>query len=241
MNVREVIAKFLRSRGYALIRDPQKKFFEMHRFDVVLDVGANTGQYGIEVRKECQYKNRIVSFEPMSAAYAQLAKNAARDKGWTTVPCGLGNIDEKQQINIAGNSASSSLYDMLPAHSDIAPVSAYVSSETVQIRKLDAIFDQYCQPGEKVLLKIDTQGYEVEVLKGATESLKHVSALQLELSLSPLYAGAPLMEDVMFLVREQGFVPYWFLHGFKNPQTLQLMQMDGLFIRPGDRDSKKHS
>ena len=78
---------------------------------------------------------------------------------------------------------------------------------------------------------MDTQGFELEVLLGATESLQKIAALQLEISLLPLYEGAPLIEDIVSHVRAAGFVPFWFLPGFWNPKTHQQLQLDGLFVR----------
>jgi FkbM family methyltransferase len=232
MNIREIIAGFLRRRGYSLDRYPIRKFLELHDFDVVMDVGANTGQYGIELRRECRFKKRIVSFEPMADAFAELSAKSRSDSLWTAVHSGLGRETSSATINVAGNSASSSLLDMLQLHSESAPSTAYVTTERIQIHRLDEIFSTYCLPDEKVLLKIDTQGYEMQVLEGAKETLPKITALQLEMSLNPLYAGAPLFEDLLMLVRKEGFVPYWFIHGFKSPHTLQLLQMDGMFVRP---------
>lgn len=232
MTLRDRFVEFLNQRGYCITRFPVRQFFDMHQFDTIFDVGANVGQYGLELRKKFGFKKQIVSFEPTAAAFSKLSNRASPDDLWTALHCGLGSTAGSQTINLAGNSASSSLFSMLPAHSDAAPGSAYVATETIEIKRLDDVFSQYASPDKTVLLKIDTQGYEGEVLAGAANSLNHIAALQLELSLLPLYEGAPLLEDIVAHVRDAGFVPYWFTHGFRNCQTTQLLQMDGFFTRP---------
>ena len=231
MKWREIVRRALQAKGYALVRQPMKQFFQDNNFDVVFDVGGNVGQFGGVLRKEMGYKKKIVSFEPMATAFEKLNRRANADPNWTAWHCGLGNSSGSNTINVAGNSASSSLYDMLPRHSNAAPSSVMVDQEAIDVKRLDDIFNEIAQPSDKILLKIDTQGYEAEVLAGAAESLKHITALQLELSLSPLYDGAPLLEDLIAQARQHGFTPYWFLHGFRDPKTLQLLQIDGLFVR----------
>lgn len=231
MTLRSFLQQSLLKRGYSLTRNPVHRFFDSHNFDVILDVGANRGQYATQLRKDFGFRNRIVSFEPMKTAFDQLCNQMGNDSRWTGHHCGLGRESGTQTINIAGNSASSSMFEMLSSHTDVLPGSAYVSTEEIDVRKLDDEFDSLVAKDEKVLLKIDTQGFEMEVLLGAARSLANVSALQLELSLSPLYKEAPLFEEVIAHVRSLGFVPYWFTQGFWNFKTHQLLQMDGFFIR----------
>jgi len=231
INFRTRIRRFMERRGYTYGRNPMRRFFLDHDFDTVLDVGANRGQYATELREYWSYENKIVSFEPMSQAYSMLCEQMQGDDRWQGKNWALGESKTEQTINIAGNSASSSLLGMTKAHTDVLPHSEYVGKETIEVRALDDEFADLVPQGDKVLLKVDTQGYELEVLKGATQSLKHIAALQLEISLSPLYDGAPLVEDVVGHARQAGFVPYWFLPGFWNTKTHQQLQIEGLFVR----------
>ena len=126
MSIKSAIKSALERRGYTFGRHPMNRFFRDHDFDVVLDVGANRGQYASELRKKFSYTNRIVSFEPMKKAFELLTRKMGDDPSWVGKNWALGAESGEQVINIAGNSASSSLLGMLPAHSDVVPGSAYV-------------------------------------------------------------------------------------------------------------------
>lgn len=231
VNLKETIVRFLNRRGYQIVRFPMKQFLSMTQPEVVLDVGANTGQFATDLREEYRYTNKIISFEPLSVAFESVKHKAAQDPQWTAINSALGSKTEIATINIAGNSASSSLLDMLPKHSSAAPHTATVSTESVDVKRLDDIFEDLVKDNERVLLKIDTQGFEIEVLKGAENTLKHISGVIIEMNLSELYAGAPMAEEVISHLRRTGFVPYWFSHGFRDRRSQQLLQIDGYFIR----------
>lgn len=201
-----------------------------HGIDVVFDVGANEGHFARELR-ESGYRGRIVSFEPLSSAYAVLERAAARDALWLTEKAALGDASRDDELMISGNGESSSLLNMLPRHEQAAPSSAYVGTETVHVTTLDSRFQQYVAPNDTVLLKIDAQGYERRVLDGAAQSLPRIRGVQVELSLVPLYEGdTPLAEMISYLY-ERGFVLASFEPVFCDPRSGQLLQVDGLFFR----------
>jgi FkbM family methyltransferase len=227
---RAILQSILRRFGYELVRYPIVHFLDRFGIDVVLDVGANTGQYGRELRR-LGYRGRIVSFEPLRAAFEELERNAMGDPAWSTVRLAMGSADTEATLHVSGKSASSSLLDMLPRHTEVAPETAYVAEERVDVRCLDHVIDTYCSRSDRVLLKIDTQGFESEVLAGARESLNWIAGVQMELSMVPLYLSEKLVEDLIASVRAHGLVPYWLNHGFKDPSSQQLLQVDGLFFR----------
>ncbi len=233
MNPKQHILRFLRRRGYELTRFPIKQFMNQYRFDVVIDVGANVGQFACELRDEVGYSGRIVSFEPLSSAFAILNRKVERDPEWHAINVALGSEAGRSTIHVTGNSASSSLLEMLPKHVEAAPHAAVVSTESVEVRRMDDLFGEIVHDDERALLKIDAQGFELEVLKGASRSLERISGILIELNLGALYAGAPLAEEVMAQLRQSGFEPFWFVPGFRDPRTQQLLQMDGYFVRSG--------
>ena len=201
-----------------------------NRVDLVLDVGANAGQYGRGLR-DAGYRGRIVSFEPLREAYAKLEREAKGDPFWETRNFALGDVDSSAEINISANSYSSSLLEMLPRHLQSAPVSRYTGRESIAVHKLDTVIDTISVGSEAIFLKVDTQGYEKRVLVGASLSLNRIVGAQLELSLVPLYQGDALLGEMLKLMEESGFVLMSLEPEFFDPDTGQLLQVDGVFFR----------
>ncbi len=198
---------------------------------VVLDVGANTGQYGRMLRG-IGYRGRIISFEPLASAYRKLAVEAGADGNWLVAPrAALGSAKGSIEINVARNSVSSSVLPMHEAHLSAAPESRYLAKETVALERLDGLLPTIFSGTGPIFLKMDTQGYEEEVLKGATGILSRVVAIQMEISLIPLYQGAPTFIHLVSAMRDFGFELFQVIPGFRNVATGQLLQLDGIFVR----------
>ena len=198
--------------------------------DLVFDVGANAGQYAASLR-EGGYGGRIVSFEPLTSAFARLEASAKADPLWEVVNIGMGDRDERATINIAGNSQSSSLLDMLPAHVKSAPVSAYVGKEEITVSRLDSVFPRYHRQGDRTFLKLDTQGYERKILEGASRSLKDILGIQLEMSIVPLYSNEMPYLEMLGYLAGMGFTLVSVEPGHSDPVSGRMLQMDGIFFR----------
>jgi len=240
MDLRRQIKIFLRkAAGYDIVRfTPEfhplarrKKILASFNIDTMLDIGANTGQYALQLRKEIGYVNKIISFEPLSAAFDVLKTNAKSDPNWQVFNFALGDTEEKKEINIAENSYSSSMLDMLPSHLESAPTSRYIGKETITVKKLDYLFSDICKQNANVYMKIDTQGFEYKVLNGAEKSLSQIDIIQIEMSLVPLYQGEILFDEMLNLMNEKGYNLIAIEPGFANPETGQLLQVDGIFRR----------
>ncbi|MCG6872228.1 MAG: FkbM family methyltransferase [Gammaproteobacteria bacterium] len=206
------------------------KLMSHHGIDLLLDVGANAGQYGDNIRAS-GYAGRIVSFEPVALAFAALARRAAGDDKWRVENCALGDRPGRQPIHVAANSFSSSFLDMLPEHLNRAPDSAYQGAEEVDVRTLDAVFPGGFPEAARVFLKIDTQGFERKVLEGARSSLESITGVQLEMSLLPLYRGETLFPEMLAYMGERGFSLQLIEPGFSDRRTGRLLQLDGIFFR----------
>jgi len=199
--------------------------------DVVLDIGANTGQFSSELRS-IGYGGRMVSFEPLPDAYKKLAEQASQDSLWDVHPQGaIGDIDGEIEINVAGNSVSSSVLPMLKKHSDAANDSAYVGKINVPISRLDTVANHHLSGTEEFFIKIDTQGFEWQVLDGAPETLAKAQGVLCELSLVPLYEGQRLWKEVMERLQTEGFTLWAVQKGFTEPSTGQTLQIDAIFYR----------
>lgn len=224
--VRNVPPSAVQVAGMELVSSLRK--FEI---DLVLDVGANKGQFASEIR-HCGYVGRIVSFEPLSQAHGELLQSNAGDPKWDAYPrCALGDHDGEVEINIAGNSYSSSILPMLEAHRSAAPESAYEGKEIVPIKTLDAVERQYLKDARAPFLKIDTQGFEWQVLDGARDTLPHIKGILVELSLVPLYGGQHLWREVIDRLEAEGFTLWAFKPVFSDQSQGRTLQVDGVFYR----------
>jgi len=206
------------------------KLLQVSETDLVLDVGANTGQFASELRS-IGYGGRIVSFEPVASVFEELCRNASGDSHWDTINCALGDSNCNMEINLAGNSYSSSILDMLPSHVESAPESAYKGKEQIDVKTLDTLFGDIGAEGRKIWLKIDTQGFEKRVLDGAARSLEFINALQLEMSLVPLYDGELLYTGMIELLDSKGYELVAIEPGFSDAASGRLLQFDGIFFR----------
>jgi FkbM family methyltransferase len=197
---------------------------------LIFDVGANIGQYACQIR-ELGYSGRIVSFEPLSDAYCTLVTRTNDDPNWSADNIALGDFDGKTEINISQRSASSSILDMLPVHVAMAPGTSYVDKEEIAVRKIDSIIDTHYRPGDRLLLKIDAQGYEKAVIDGAIASTDRILGVQMELSLVPLYSGETLLTEMLEHMARLGYTLMALEPGFSDPSTGQLVQVDCVFFR----------
>lgn len=237
---REVIRGILRNvlglevRRLKSISTPEAQMAaSLRKFDIdlVLDVGANTGQFASDLRY-CGYTGRIVSFEPLSQAHAGLMRNSAGDPLWEASPrCALGDQEGEIEINIAGNSESSSILPMLELHRSSAPEAIYQGKEVAPIKTLDVVAGQYLKDARAPFLKIDTQGFEWQVLDGARDTLPHIKGISVELSFVPLYEGQCLWREVIDRLEAAGFTLWSFKPAFTDFSQGRTLQVDGIFYR----------
>ncbi len=198
---------------------------------LVLDVGANTGQFARRLRRG-GYKGRIVCFEPVAETFRRLEQRMRGDAGVTAVQAALGAVAGEASIHLAADPETASMLASSPRLLDAAPGSRNVGTQAVRVETLDGVLSRWQQPGDRIFLKVDTQGYEQAVLDGARASLPGIDMVQLELSLVPLYEGAPSLRSMLARMEALGFEPAWFEPVFTDPSTGQLLQVDVAFLRP---------
>ena len=183
-----------------------------HRIDFVLDVGAHEGGFGQQLRR-CGYRGRILSFEPISELHAKLASAASGDRAWTVAPpLALGATSGAAPINVHDESSISSFLalERMP-YADAAPTQITPRrQETVRVVRLDDIYDEFVPSAATTLLKLDVQGFEDRVLAGAIKSLEKITAILVEVSLVPLYAGQKSYLELLGELRARGFHAVYF-------------------------------
>lgn len=196
--------------------------------DLLLDVGANEGQYATNMRR-AGYRGEIVSFEPNPAAFATLARLAATDDRWTALNCAVGSEAGRLTLNIAQNSVSSSLLPIGDASLAAAPEARYV--DTVEVEVITLAETIRAHAGRAMMLKIDVQGFEPQVLEGCGSELGAIAVLEAEMAMAQTYEGQLPFEQVDASIRERGFRRVGFDYGFWNRQTGELLELDGIYVR----------
>jgi FkbM family methyltransferase len=184
------------------------RLFELLRIDCVLDVGANLGQYREFIRNEVGFQGLIISFEPIPSHVRTLLERAKSDKNWVVEGCALGNSTGEASFNVMTNTQFSSF--LTPDHSavDLFEAENQISQRvTVPVKRLDDVFPDIerrfnCK---NAYLKLDTQGYDLEVLKGARHTLSKVLALQTEASVKPIYKEMPDYVAAISMLEGLGF------------------------------------
>ncbi len=211
--------------GGTLIKYLIKKYDIKH----VVDVGANVGQYGNFI-KSIDFHGRIDSFEPIEKCFLKLKEEASKHDNWFVHHSALGDFEGSSQINISNNFESSSILktvDQIPMFEDL--ISANIS-ETINVTTLDVIMKNKLNYGN-AYLKIDTQGFELQVLKGAINNLAKFSCIEVETSFTSVYKGGSKVEEIIGLLNNHGFRPYNLSKGMQNPKTGQLFEMDIYFVK----------
>lgn len=199
--------KILRKAGFEIQRTPSAlNFLTSRGVDLVLDVGANRGQYARGLRS-LGYKGAIHSFEPIKAEFDMLAARAAGDSLWQLSHCAVGATAGTATLNVSENSVFSSIHSLSPLGVSFSRKAAVVRQETVPMVTLDSHVQTDAQA---IFLKIDTQGYERAVLAGAPILLNRCVGLQLELPVEHLYEGVWSFNEAMEFVDSLGFTPAQF-------------------------------
>jgi len=233
--------KLLRPLGLRLSRSPgpadrrRARLMQRYGIDTVIDIGANTGQYATLLR-DCGYTGKIQSYEPLPSAFSQLRSRAASDPLWTPVNQAVGEKAETVIMHVAANSVSSSILSVGELHRQAAPDSGSVAEIMVQSTTLDAILTPLA--GSSIMVKADTQGFELPILKRAGNLLSSVRLIEIEMSLVELYQGQALFREVDGFLLARRFELKSIEEGFFDVATGELLQIDAIY---GDTSRSSHS
>ncbi|HEU4974008.1 MAG TPA: FkbM family methyltransferase [Baekduia sp.] len=207
-----------------------------YRVGCVLDVGANRGQYGLALRR-AGYTGHIVSFEPVADVFAELQATAAADGRWTAYPYALGREDGTTTINVVPGTLSSVLTPTRFGRKRYAQLREATTSE-VELHRLETIFDDVLPgPADEVrpYLKLDTQGYDLEVFAGLGDRVQDVVAMQAEVSLLQIYEGMPDMAEAVAAYREAGFDITALYPVSRQSATARVLEFDCVMVRASSR------
>jgi FkbM family methyltransferase len=240
--VKDSVLKVSRSFGYDIVplREMKERDFALHlrellarlEIDCVLDVGANVGQYRDFLRDRVLYDGTIVSFEPLSRHVEALRERSRSDRNWHVEGYALGSKEGSLQINVMVSDQFSSFLE--PDHDrvgDYAGLNVADHTETVAVRTLDGVLPalQERLGFKRPYLKIDTQGFDIEVLRGAAASLPAMRALQTEASVRGIYKGMPRYTEIIRYLDERDF-DITGLYPISRDKSLRLVEFDCVMI-----------
>jgi len=193
--------------GWELKPCPDIHFIRHHRVDLVIDVGANEGQYGASLRQR-GYRGAIRSFEPASQPFAALTRNSLRDHLWEVRHTAAGAQNGEAEINISEASVFNSFKPLSDKGRTEHPMIGVIGTEIVPVSRLDDLVPDH--GNHRLFLKIDTQGFEREVLEGASAILERAEGLMLELPVEHLYSGVWSLDEALRCLADRGYVPAQF-------------------------------
>lgn len=218
-----------------------QRYFAHYRCDLLIDCGANAGQFASECRV-AGYQGEILSLEPLSAPFARLAAATERDPRWTALQVAVGSKDGTLALNFTeGSEEVASALEAEPTMIERFRGLAFEKRESVPLRRLDHLLDEReVPPTHRLFVKSDTQGFDLEVLAGLGTRLASTDGLALEMSVRSLYKGAPSHWQMLEFAHANGFEPYGFTTQARDSEG-GMIEYDALFRRltPGMRSGEK--
>jgi FkbM family methyltransferase len=213
-------------------------FLLSRKVNLVFDVGANVGQYGRELRA-IGYGGRIISFEPISAAHAQLNKGALRDPNWIVVPrTAIGSEEGVISIKVSSDAVLSSVLRGANWLSRIGGNSMVACEEQVPLVTLNSLAPQYIKHGDVAFLKIDVGGFEYEVVHGGDKILNALCGVQFQLPL--VHHGEKPFRFILDYMESKGFRLYSFGSALAGEVGGREVRFDAIFVGRGTAESPAH-
>ena len=208
------------------------KILQTYDFDCVLDIGANTGQFA-ESLIDFGYKNKIISFEPTQSAYSTLTKRSKKYPKWEVAErCAIGNEIGEVDIHVSDNTVFSSIKAIKDDYVQYNRSSKKTHTEKVKLYTLDHFDGKYIHSNVKTFLKIDTQGFEKEVLEGAKNILPYIDGVKIEIPLESIYNSVDWkLPDIISYFYDKGFTCQSLQPVAVNNATGAVLEVDGIFIR----------
>jgi len=235
----QAIRAALRRAGIEISRYPAATTLEGHlrqllralAIGCVLDVGAHRGEYGTLLRR-IGYQGRIVSFEPNPAEHEIVARVASSDSRWEARQVALGSDTRSRLLNVAASTdLASFLQPSERGEQYFAEAISKRENVMVEVSTLADVLSEL-ELTEPVFLKTDTQGFDLEVLRGASDRLGDLAGVQAELALVPAYDQAPRYLEVLDYMEKYGFEVTGFFPVLRDLQRLTLLEVDCIWRRP---------
>jgi FkbM family methyltransferase len=203
---------------------------ENHGIDLVVDVGANEGQY-VSWLRAGGYKGRIISMEPDPEVFSRLEQKCRNDPQWNGRMVAVGAREGVGTLNVSDDSRCSSL--LKPQEELVSRIPWAESHRTLEteVVTLDQVWEEFGASVNRLMVKMDVQGFEGEVIEGGGTALRAASLLELEMSLVELYSGGKTMFELLPRVKDLGFELMSINPGYVDRATGQVLDVDVLAFR----------
>lgn len=235
----KIIRSIFKSLGYELVNlksglgkgTPENellKILQTINTDLVLDIGANRGQFGTALYGY-GYAHKMLSFEPLSKAYAELEQNAKGNANWSVYErCCVGHEEGETVIQVSALQGNSSVLDMKSTPFNVRN-SAYIAKETVPQITLGTLNTHLLiQSAKNIFVKMDIQGFEHFVLSALPTANYKINGFYIELSLVKLYDG---QEDYLYICNQLKKLGYDLV--YVQPESIRsnrMIQFNGIFL-----------
>jgi len=205
---------------------------QLYRVDCVLDVGANRGQYGRLMRR-AGFKGHILPFEPVPEIFEQLSNAARNDDNWHVHQMALGRESGELDMHVVPGSLSSLLPPTEFGGNRYARLRE-AAIQKVPVRRLDEVLGQLLPPDladPRILLKLDTQGFDLEAFAGVGHWQDQLVALQSEVALMQIYEGMPRMPESLAVFESAGFEVTGMFPVSREARTARVLEYDCVMVR----------
>lgn len=204
---------------------------EQYRANVVLDVGSNRGQYAHRLRRS-GYRGWIVSFEPVPSVFAKLQAASQRDKRWRVAPVALGEHDGEADIHVAPGNLSSLLEPSDYGRSRYTKLRT-LETQRIQVRRLEGLLPEVLPPAvePRIFLKLDTQGYDLQVFAGLGAWQERLVGLQSEVALLRIYDGMPRLPEALATYENAGYEVSGLYPVSREASTARVLEYDCVMVR----------
>lgn len=193
--------------------------------DCIVDVGAHFGEFATQVRTVAGYTGPIVSIEPSSESFRILNEKMANDPAWTGQRFAIGSADGEVELNTFESTNLNSIHRQTSLGEEQLHMQS-ADVEVVPLRRLNALEI----PDGKLLLKTDTQGHDLEVLRGAGELLSRTAAVVIEVPVRNLYEGVPALPEILEYLTSVGFELAGLYPVLRDTDSVRMIEFDGLFV-----------
>ncbi len=214
-----------------LLSEHLAEILRRYRVDCVLDVGANRGQYA-RLLRDIGFRGRIISFEPVPHIFAELSTAAAQDDLWEVHQVAPGREAGELEMNVVPGTLSSLLP---PSHFGARRYARLrdVHVQRVPVRRIDEMLRRLVPAGTqpRILLKLDTQGFDLEAFAGLGTVAEQVVALQSEVALLTIYDRMPRLPEALAVYEGAGFEVTGMYPVSREARTARVLEYDCVMVR----------